>query len=58
MGPVSLTSGGKVNERTTPILLESGRKGDSEDGAGVHVEIKEEPHTRRRDLGETIDQEQ
>ncbi len=31
------------------ILLESGRKGDSGDGAGAHGEITQEPHTRRRE---------
>ncbi len=29
--------------------MESGRKGDSGDGAGAHVEITQEPHTRRRE---------
>ena len=32
------------------ILLEAGRKGDSGNGAGAHVEIKQEPHARSRSV--------
>ncbi len=36
--------------KIAPILLRSGRKGDSGDLACVHVEIKQEPHTRSRSV--------
>ena len=37
------TCGGKVNQRTAPILLDSGRKGDLGDRAGAYVEKHKSP---------------
>jgi len=36
--------GKHINKRTAPILRESGRKGESGDGADAHGEITQEPH--------------
>ncbi len=40
------TCGGKVNQRTTPILPKLGRKGDSGDRPSVALRIKARVHDR------------